>query len=120
MDECSGAEGIDHQTPDFIYEKKWALTLLGAAREELKKEFVAAGRQDRFENLEPHLVAANTGEPYAILASRLGTTEGALAQEMRRLRKRYAELIRAEVGKTVVTVSEVDAELAYLMEVLGR
>jgi DNA-directed RNA polymerase specialized sigma24 family protein len=120
MDECSGAEGIDHQTPDFIYEKKWALTLLGAAREQLKREFAEAGKQDRFENLEPHLVASNTGEPYAILAARLGTTEGALAQEMRRLRKRYAELIRAEVGKTVVTVSEVDAELAYLMEVLGR
>ena len=79
MDECSGAEGIDHHTPVFISEKKWALTLLGAAREDLKKVFVAAGKQDRFENLEPHLVASNAGEPYAILASRLGTTEGALA-----------------------------------------
>ncbi len=120
MEEDRGAEGIDHQSPDLLYEKNWALTLLGAAREQLMKEFAGAGKQDRFESLEPHLLASNTAEPYAILAVRFGTTEGALAQEMRRLRQRYAELIRAEVGKTVVTVSEVDAELAYLMEVLGR
>jgi RNA polymerase sigma-70 factor (ECF subfamily) len=45
-------------------------------------------------------------------------TEGALRVAVHRLRERYRELLREEVGRTVATPSDVDMELRELIAAL--
>ncbi len=111
-------EPTHDQTPDLAYEKRWALTLIGNARQKLGNEFRDAAKEERFKLLEPHLLGG--GERYADIAAKLGTTEGALKQEVRRMRLRFREILRAEVGQTVASPDEVDDEIAYLMDVLAK
>ncbi len=107
-------------TPDRVYEKRWSLTLVDTARARLKEEYIAAGKTDKFAALESHLTGDVDSKPYAQLAERFGTSEGAIKQEMLRLKERYRDLVRDEVRKTVALPTDVDDEIAYLMEVLGR
>ena len=107
-------------TPDRVYEKRWSLTLVDTARARLKEEYVKAGKSEKFSALESHLTGDVTSKPYAQLAESFGTSEGAIKQEMLRLKERYRDLVREEVRKTVALPTEVDDEIAYLMEVLGR
>ncbi|MGK0186873.1 MAG: DNA-directed RNA polymerase specialized sigma24 family protein [Verrucomicrobiales bacterium] len=111
-------EPSHNQTPDLVYAKRWALTLLDAARKKLRTDYENQGKAEKFAGLEPHLLGG--GERYADLATTLGTTEGALKQEIRRMRERFRTLLRTEVGNTVVTKDEIDSEIAYLMEILAN
>jgi RNA polymerase sigma-70 factor (ECF subfamily) len=44
--------------------------------------------------------------------------EGAVKVAVHRLRKRYGELIRAQIAQTVATPAQVDEELEYFFTVL--
>ena len=54
----------------------------------------------------------------AELALQLGLTEPALKAAVHRLRLRYRELLREEIGRTVATPLEVQEEWEGLMAVL--
>ena len=58
--------------------------------------------------------------PYAVLAAQLGKSEGALKVAVCRLRERYRERLKEEIGHTVASPSEVDGELRHLFRVLAR
>jgi transposase-like protein len=83
----------------------------------LREDFVKHGRLDHFNALRPYLVG--TGDaPYAELARKLDISESALKSGIHRLRKRYRDLLRAEVAATVEDPAEVDTELRYLLSVV--
>jgi RNA polymerase sigma-70 factor (ECF subfamily) len=73
-----------------------------------------------FAALKPCLVGDRSKQPYAELASRLGMSESAVKVAVHRLRQRYRELLRTEIGRTVASEQEVDEEMRYLLEVLSR
>ena len=52
--------------------------------------------------------------PYSTIAGRLGTSEGAVAGAVHRLRRRYGELLRVEIAATVDDPTEVDDEVRAL------
>ena len=60
------------------------------------------------------------GRPYVEIAEEFESTPGAIKQEVHRMKQRYRELVREEVAKTVAMPNEVDDEIAYLMDVLGK
>ncbi|MGK0185037.1 MAG: RNA polymerase sigma factor (sigma-70 family) [Verrucomicrobiales bacterium] len=105
-------------TPEKLYEQRWAQTLVARALDRTKDECEAQGKP--FEELKAFLVDARGAAPYAETASRLGVSEGALKSSIHRLRKRYGEIFREEVAATVSTPEEVDEELQWLLEALGR
>jgi DNA-directed RNA polymerase specialized sigma24 family protein len=109
-----------HRAPDLEFERRWAVTLIENARLRLRKEFTKAGKEDRFDGLEPHLAGDATATTYAKLAKQFKITEGGVKAEAFRLRQRYRNHLRAEVGKTVTRPDEVDDEIAYLMSVLSQ
>jgi RNA polymerase sigma-70 factor (ECF subfamily) len=106
------------ETPERIYERRWARTVLDQVLSRLREEFIRNGRLDHFNQLRGY-VLGQSDVPYADLAKRLGTSEGALKVGIHRLRKRYRDLLRAEIAATVSNDSEVDAELRYLIAALG-
>jgi RNA polymerase sigma-70 factor (ECF subfamily) len=106
------------ETPERIFERRWALALLDRVVERLRDEFVQHGRPEHFERLKVFLLGQSDA-PYAALARDMNTSEGALKVAIHRLRKRYRELFRQEIADTVANPAEVESELRYLAAVLS-
>jgi RNA polymerase sigma-70 factor (ECF subfamily) len=102
-------------TPERIFERRWARAVLDRVVQILREDFVRHGRLDDFNVLKVYLVGQSE-VPYAVLSERLGITESALKSGIHRFRKRYRDLLRAEVAATVADPSEVDAELRFLLQ----
>jgi RNA polymerase sigma-70 factor (ECF subfamily) len=107
------------ETPDRIFERRWALSMLERVMERLREEFVQHGRPENFERMKVFLLGQSEA-PYAALAREMNTSEGALKVAIHRLRKRYRELFRQEIADTVADPAEVESELRYLAAVLTR
>ena len=109
-------------TPEKLYERQWALLLLDRVIMRLAGEFEAVGKRDLFEHLKNFLTMADGRVPYKQAAAELGMNEGALRVSVHRLRRRYGELLRAEVAETIADPNEpsqIDEEIGYLLTVLG-
>lgn len=113
-------EPADTRTPEQLFERQWALTLLQTVLRHIRGEYVKAGRGELFEKLEPSLTADRATLPYAQLARDLGMTEGAVKVAVFRLRERYRACLRSEIAQTVASPAEVDGELRHLCRVLAR
>jgi RNA polymerase sigma-70 factor (ECF subfamily) len=101
-------------TPESLYERGWALTLLQQGLARLREELAGAGKERLFECLKGALTADATPRPYSELARELGLSAEALKVAVHRLRRRYGELIRAEIAQTVTTPEEIEDELRDL------
>src|SRR5437667_1881708 len=105
-------------TPERLYERQWALTLLDQVLAQLRQEYTAAGKGQLFETLKTCLAGENSTATYADVARPLGMTEGAVKVAAHRLRKRYRELLRQEVAQTVADENEVEDEMRSLFRSL--
>ena len=113
-------EPAHDETPERIFERRWALSVLDRVVEKLRDEFVHHGRPEHFERLKVFLLGQSDA-PYAALAREMNTSEGALKVAIHRLRKRYRELFRQEIADTVADPVEVEPELRFLAAALtGR
>lgn len=81
----------------------------------LRQELASTGRDFEFSQLEGYLSGRQPAVPYSDTAERLGTTEGAVKKMVHRLRRRYGDLLRAEIGATVADPREIDDELRHLL-----
>lgn len=106
------------ESPDRIFERRWARAVLDRVIGALRDEFVRHGRLDHFNALKPYLIGTAEA-PYAQLAATLEISESALKSGIHRLRKRYKDALRAEVASTVADSSEVDEELRFLFSALS-
>jgi RNA polymerase sigma factor (sigma-70 family) len=105
-------------SPEREFDHKWALTLLDRALAALTEEHKAAGKADHFEALKPWLTGDTENISQAEVAARLGENEGAVKVAIHRLRRRFREVIKNEIGQTLSDPAQVDAELHYLLEAL--
>jgi len=112
-------EPVDERTPEKAYERQWALAILARALAQLEEEHASPASADRFRALRPYLTGDEPAAAYRDLAPRLGLTEAAVRQAVRRLRKRYGELLRQEIGATVAASDAVDDELRHLLSALA-
>jgi len=112
-------ESAHDETPERIFERRWALSVIDRVVERLQSEFVLHGRPEHFERLKVFLLGRSEA-PYAALAREMNTSEGALKVAIHRLRKRYRELFRQEIADTVADSEEVESELRFLAAVLSK
>lgn len=113
------SERADTLSPERIYDRRWAMTLLEQAMIRLRREYGSAGKTAEFEQMKSALAADRGAIPYGEIASALGITEGAARVAVHRLRKRFREVCRETVADTVAGPEEVEDELRYLTEVLS-
>ncbi len=118
-EERYGQEPKDELTPEKVYERRWAETIIDSVTRQLHDEFVAGGQAERFEALKEFLLAGDEPGTYADVATRLGLTEGAVRTAIYRMRQRYGALFRAEIAQTVTSCSDMEEEIRHLLEVLG-
>jgi RNA polymerase sigma-70 factor (ECF subfamily) len=110
-------EPAHNLTPERLFERRWALTVLEHVLGRLEAESRAAGRSPWFDALKESL--AGGGEStYAQLGARLGASAGAVKVAAHRLRRRYRQLLREEIAHTVADPAQIDDEIRYLLSCL--
>ncbi len=114
------AEPVDALSPEKLFERRWAMTLLSQARKRLEDEYTAAGKASFYRELSLFNAADAEAPSYAVTAARLSIPENTLKSGVRRLRLRYRELLREEISQTVDSPLEVDEEIQYLLSVLAN
>ena len=112
-------EPADELSPEKIYDRRWALTVLERAQANLETEFAADGKGHLYEALKIFLSGEKPQPTHAQVAARLGKSTDAVRCAVQRLRQRYGELIRAEVAHTVASPGHVDEEIRFLLAVIG-
>ena len=109
------AEPATSATPDKLFEKRWATTLLERVLAHLRQECRAGGKGETFEALKDSLWGEKTEVSYAELGAGWGMTEGAVKGIAYRLRRRYRELLQAEIAQTVADPGEIEQEVRDLI-----
>ena len=107
-------------TPERLYERQWALTLLELVVRRMEAEYQEAGKTRQFELFKDALGGGREQLPYVEVAAELNMTVENARQAAHRMRKRYRALLREEVARTVADPSDVDDELASLFDALGN
>ncbi|HEX4824275.1 MAG TPA: hypothetical protein VFV19_08160 [Candidatus Polarisedimenticolaceae bacterium] len=107
-----------HETPEKIFERRWAMTVLDQTMLDLAADMEREGRVERFDMLQPYLVS-DTEPPHADLARELKMSESAVRVALHRLRHRFGEALRDRVARTLEDPSRVEDELRYLIGLVG-
>jgi RNA polymerase sigma-70 factor (ECF subfamily) len=120
VEESYGREPVDGLTPEMIYDRHWAFTVLEKVKKRLREEYLLASKSERFQFLACFLPGERTPWPQAIAARKLGMSEGAFKVEVHRLRQRYRKALREEVAQTVSGPEGVDEELRHLIAIVSQ
>jgi RNA polymerase sigma-70 factor (ECF subfamily) len=112
------AESAGGLTPEQLFERRWALALLGEVMARLRADYEAKGKGRLFDRLRGFLVGEK-GAGYRGAADELALSEGAVKVAVHRLRGRYRELLREEIGRTVATPDEIEEEIRELFAALA-
>jgi len=110
---------VEHETPERVFERQWAMTLLETAVQRLALEYESTGRGARFAEIQFAILGERSAVPYAALAARLGMSPEAVRVAVHRLRQRYRQVLREEIAHTVTGEADVIEELKYLRRVLA-
>jgi len=112
-------EPVHALSPEKLFERSWALTVLTRAMDRLKAECTVSDKQRLFDYLKVYLTAEKDAGSYRHVAGELNMTEGAVKVAVHRLRRRYRELVRDEIAQTVTTEAQVDEEIRDLFDALA-
>lgn len=104
----------DNLSPDKLYDRAWAVTLLERVIVRLREEAAAAENLGQFDKLKPFLTAGKGAIPYAEVATTLGIPEGTARVAVHRLRRRYRELLGDEIAQTLSDPAQVEEEMRAL------
>ena len=115
-----GLVAVDMLTPEQVYEQQWAITLLQRVMDQLRGEYDAKDRGRHFETLKQFLAGSPPHTTYAEAARALGISETTAKVAAHRMRKRYRELLRAEIAQTVQRPVDIDDEIRELFAMLGN
>jgi RNA polymerase sigma factor (sigma-70 family) len=115
-------EPVDIETPDRLFDRAWAVALIGRAFDSLALEHREPARARLFDRLKVVLTSGSRSLPFGAIAEELGISISAVESASRRLRKRFAEAVRAEIAETLhdSTPDRVEDEVRALFDALGR
>lgn len=118
-EELYGSQASAEATPERLFDRRWAETVLEQAARRLRNAFVSDGREPLFRELNVFLSTPAGAGDYSAAAARLRMTEAAVVKAVERLRRHYRDLVRGEIAQTVTTTAELEEEMRYLLEVLA-
>jgi RNA polymerase sigma-70 factor (ECF subfamily) len=105
--------------PDAAFDRQWALTVVAHALEALRSECVAEGRAEFFEQVKPWLTGDAARGGQVALAADCGMNANALKVAVHRLKRRFRQLLKAEVAGTLDDAGLIEAEMGDLFAALG-
>ena len=107
-------------SPDAAFDQQWALTVVAHALEALRRECVTEGRANFFELAKPWLTGDTARGDQAALAAHHGMNANVLKVAVHRLKRRFRQLLKAEVAGTLDDSGQVEAEMRALFAALGK
>jgi len=110
---------IDETTPESLFERRWAFSLLERVMAKLRAEFAAAGKGDQFDKLAVFLNRERDSARYDEAARQLETSAATLRVAVHRMRQRCRKLLREEIADTVSTAEQADDEIRFLLTILS-
>jgi RNA polymerase sigma-70 factor (ECF subfamily) len=111
-------EPADPWTPEKIFDRRWALTLLDQAVALLKQDYAASGKGTQFEHLKVFLTGDSGAPAYEESAAKLEMSPGAVKVAVHRLRQKYRESLRQLIAQTVAVEQDIESELHVLLSAL--
>jgi DNA-directed RNA polymerase specialized sigma24 family protein len=111
-------EPADIQTPETIFERRWALTLFDRVLQGLRSDWDAAGKGPEFNALKLSLMGELPAGHYELLATERGWTVNATRVAVHRLRRRFRQRLREAIADTVLSDEAVDDEIRHLFKAL--
>ncbi|MBS0514825.1 MAG: sigma-70 family RNA polymerase sigma factor [Proteobacteria bacterium] len=105
-------------TPEQVFERSWAETVLRAALHRLQAEIAKAGKTDLFDALSEFLIERPSEDDYARLAETLQMKRGTLAVAVHRLRARLQACVREELAETAADAASFDQEIDHMHKTL--
>jgi RNA polymerase sigma-70 factor (ECF subfamily) len=115
---CYLLEPAHEATPERLFERRWALSLLDRVLGRLEREVNRDHKGPLFEQLKPTLMGESDAASYAHIGADLGMTEGAVKVAAHRLRKRYRVLLKEEVTRTLADPVDFEQEINELFQAL--
>jgi len=112
-------DGRHEDSPDRIFDRKWAGIAIDRALQRLRHECDEAGKGRVTERLLPFLTDTGDLPAYRDVAADLGLTEGAVKVAVHRLRQRFGATLRLEIGETVVAQDDIDNEMRELIRAVS-
>lgn len=112
-------EPADPATPESLFLRQWALTVVDSALKRLAEEYGAQGKQRLFRRLQQTLAGTAPDASRRELAEELGMSEAALNVTVHRLRRRFRHCLKEEVAQTLADPGDTDDELGQLLSALG-
>lgn len=122
FDEAEGRyrfEPVEPGTPETLYERRWALTVIERVLVRLREEWEADARGAEFDELKACLLGQGPAGGYAAIAEKLGSTEGAVKVAVHRLRRKFQAELRRDIVETISDPGEVEDEIRYLIRALA-
>ena len=113
-------EPPNDETPEKVFDRRWALTLLEGVLARLRGEFVKTQKETVFDHLKVYLAGQKADVGYAKVGEQLEMTEGAVKVAVHRLRRRFRHLLREEISQTVSSPDQVEDEIRHLWTAVGR
>jgi RNA polymerase sigma-70 factor (ECF subfamily) len=107
---------VDLVSPDKLYDRAWAMTLLARVLERLRAEHSTPDKLSQFETLKAYLTHGKGIIPYSQAAETLGMAEGAVRTAVHRLRAQYRRLLIQEISQTLLNPGQAEEELATLFQ----
>jgi len=115
-----GKEPTDSNSPDTLFERAWALTLLEKVMKDLQQECARAGKGRLFDALQVLLSGEKSEATYKGIGESLQMSEPAIKMAVLRLRQRYGDMLRNEVAHTMAGPDRIEDELRHLIGSLSR
>jgi len=111
-------EPMHSETPELLYERRWAMKVLDQALARLRSDYESAGKGDLATLLVPLLSRGEAKFSMKALASSAGVTEGHARVLLHRIRKHFRASLMEVVAETVESEAEVIEELRHLQVIL--
>lgn len=112
-------EPVTQDSPERIFERQWAQTVVEQAASRLQNEFAATEQRERFKVLKDFLMGDSETLSYSAAAQQLGMSVPAVTSAIHRLRGRFREIFREEIAHTLDRPEDADEEIRYLLTALG-
>lgn len=109
------------ETPELLFDRTWAQSLLRATLAALAEVERSAGREQQFEVLQSFLSPDTVSdECYETAALKLGATPETVRQAVCRLRKKFRQCLRDQIAATLPEADDahIDEELRALKSAL--
>jgi RNA polymerase sigma factor (sigma-70 family) len=112
-------EPRENLTPERLFERRWAITLLESALADVQRECESSGAGRLYGVAKAYLTGESGAAPYSEAAGELGISVGAFKVAVHRLRRRFREAVRRRIAATVEQPEQIEEELRFLFRAIA-